>query len=95
MRFWLRSTVYKENNDTIVAVTSPDMDHTLKHISVKYNCFRQNVGKESVIRKTKSENQKADIFTKGLQGGLFLSVIKLICGCQDFIWESVYQEMVY
>ena len=39
-----------------------------KHIAVKYHWFRQQFGKEFVIRKIESENLKADMFTKGLQG---------------------------
>ena len=39
---------------------------TLHDGSVKYNWFRLHVGKEFVIRKIHSENQKADIFTKDL-----------------------------
>ena len=46
--------------------TIPSMPPTLKHISVKYHYLRQHVGKEFV-----SENKKADISTKGLQGKIF------------------------
>ena len=54
------------------------MNYTSKNISVKYNWIRKHVGKESVIQNIKSENQKADIFTKGFQGGLFFSIRKLL-----------------
>ena len=60
--------------------TSPGMTPTSKHIAVKYHWFRQNVGKEFVIRKIESENQRADIFTKGLQGQIFVRIRKLLCG---------------
>ena len=33
-----------------------------------------------MILKIKSENQKADIFTKGLQGQIFVRIRKLLCG---------------
>ena len=52
--------------------TSPRMTPTSNHIAVKYHWFRQHVGKEFVIRKIESENQKANIFTKGLQGQIFV-----------------------
>ena len=45
---------------------SPRMTSTSKLIVVKYHWFRHNIGKEFVINKIKSENQKTDIFTKGL-----------------------------
>ena len=80
MKFVSSSTVYEENNGSIVVTTSPRMTPTSKHIAVKYNWFRHHVGKEFVIRKIESENQKADIFTKGLQGEIFVRIMKLICG---------------
>ena len=60
--------------------TFPRMTASSKHIAVKYILFRQQVGKEFVIRKIKSENQKADIFTKVVQGQIFLSIRKFLCG---------------
>ena len=74
------STIYEDNNRAIVVVTSPMMTPTSNHISVKYHWFRQHVGKEFLIRKIESENQKADIFTKGLQGQILVRIRKLICG---------------
>ena len=60
--------------------TSTIMTPTSNHISVKYHCLRQHVGKEFVIWKIESENKKADIFTKGLKGELFVKIRKFICG---------------
>ena len=74
------STVYEENNGAIFVATILRMTPTSKHIAVKYHWFRQHVGKEFVIWKIKSENQKADIFTKGLQGEIILKIRKLLCG---------------
>ena len=51
--------------------TSPRIIYTSNHITVKYHWFSHNVGKEFLISKIESENQKADIFTKGLQGEIF------------------------
>ena len=59
---------------------SPRITPTSNHISVKYNWFRHNVRKEFGIRKIESENQKADIFTKGLQGEIFVRIRKFIFG---------------
>ena len=74
------TAVYEDNNKAIVVATSLRMTASSKHISVRYDCFRQHVGKEFVIRKIESENQKVDIFTKGLQGQIFLRIKKLTCG---------------
>ena len=64
----------------MVVSTSSRMNPTSMHIAVKYHWFSQNIGKEFLIQKIQSENQKADIFTKGLQGGLFVRIRNLICG---------------
>ena len=74
------STIYEDNNGAIVVATSPSITPTSKHIYVKYYWFRQHFGKEFLIRKIKSENLKADIFTKGLQGQIFVRIRKFICG---------------
>ena len=78
-KFVSSSTVYEDNNGAIFVATSPRMTPSSKHIAVKYHWFRQHVGMEFVIRKIESENQKADIFTKGLQGQIFARIRKLLC----------------
>ena len=55
------------------------MTHTSNHISVKYQWLRQNVVKNFVIRKIESENKKACIIAKVIQGGLFVSI-------RTFLW---------
>ena len=80
LMFVSSSTIYEDNNGAIVVATSPRMTPTSNHIAVKYHWFRQHVGKEFMIQKIDSENQKADIFTKGLQGEIFVRIRKLICG---------------
>ena len=80
LKFVSSSTIYEENNGSIAVVTSPRMNPTSKHIAAKYHCFRQHVGKSFLIWKMESENQKADIFTNGLQGQIFLRIRKLMCG---------------
>ena len=71
LKFLSISTIYDDNNVAIVVATSPRVNPTSNHIVVKYHWFRQHVGKEFVIWKIESENQKADIFTKALQGQIF------------------------
>ena len=72
------STIYEYNKGAMVVAKSPRMTPTSKHIAVKYHWL--HVGKEFVIRKIDSENQKADIFTKGLQGEIFVRIMKMLCG---------------
>ena len=80
LKFVSSSAIYEDNNGAIVVATSPRMTPTPKHISVKYHWLRQHIEKYFVIRKIKSENQKADIFTKGLQDEIFVRISKLLCG---------------
>ena len=80
LKFVSSPNIYEDNNGDIVVATSPRMTPKSNHISVKYHWFRQHVGKELVIWKIESENQKADIFTKGLQGQIFVRIRKFLCG---------------
>ena len=61
-------------------VTSLIITPTPNQFFVKYHWSRQHIGKEFVIWGFESEDQKADIFTKGLQGELVVRIRKLICG---------------
>ena len=81
LKFVSSSNIYDDNNGAIVVAKSSRMIPKSKHIAIRYHWFRQHVGKEFVIWKIESENQKADIFTKGLQGEIFLRLIKFLCGC--------------
>ena len=78
LKFVSSSTVHDKNNRAIVVATSTRMTTKSKHISVKYNWFRHNFGKEFVIWNIESENQQADIFTKGLQGEIFARMRRLL-----------------
>ena len=79
-KFLSSSTIYEDKNGSMVVATSPRMNPTSKQIDVKYHWFMQHVGKVFVIQKIDSENLKADISTKGLQGQIFVRIRKLICG---------------
>ena len=74
------STIYEDNNGAIFVATSTRTTPTSKYIAFKYHWFRQHVGKGFVIRKIESENQKADVVTKGVQGQIFAKIRKLLCG---------------
>ena len=73
-------TIYEDNNGAIVLATSPRMTPRSKYIAIKYHWFSQHVGKEFLVRKIESKNQKAEMFTKGLQGPIFVRIRKLLCG---------------
>ena len=52
---------------------------TSNQISVKYHWFRQHFGMGFLVQNIESENQKANIFTKGSQGEIFVRISKLLC----------------
>ena len=54
LKFVSSSTVYENNNGSMVVATSPRMTPTPKHVAVKYHWFRKHVGKEFVILKINS-----------------------------------------
>jgi hypothetical protein len=71
----LRSTVFEDNNGVLALATAPKLTPRTKHIAVKYHFFKSHIagangadddGTGIYIKKIESENQKADIFTKGL-----------------------------
>ena len=44
MMFVSRSTIYEENNGSIVVTTSSSMSPASRHIAVKYHWFSQYIG---------------------------------------------------
>ena len=50
LKFLSISTVYDENNGSIVLSLSTRTTLTSKHIAIKYHWFRENIGKEFVIQ---------------------------------------------
>ena len=55
LKFVSSSTIYKDNNGTIVVATSQRMTPASKQFAVKYHWFKQHVEKEFVIWKIESE----------------------------------------
>ena len=80
LKFTTKSTVFEDNQGAITVAKSPRLTPTSKHIAVKYHWLRGHIGKEFDIEHVMSENQAADLFTKGLQGVLFVRIRKLLCG---------------
>ena len=78
----IHSQVFEDNNGALILAESPRMTPRTKHIAVKYHWFRDNIGEKCgiVLKKIESENQKADILTKGLTLDLFRRIRKLLLG---------------
>jgi hypothetical protein len=83
----IHSTVFEDNQGCLSLVNVPKMSTRNKYISLKYHFFRSHIGNDkdgsggSVVAKyVKSEEQKADIFTKGLGPAQFKVIRKLLMG---------------
>ena len=75
------STVFEDNNGALILASSPRMTPRSKHIALKYHFFRSHVASGDIrICKINSEDQKADIFTKGLVRTTFETVRLLLMG---------------
>jgi hypothetical protein len=74
-------TVFEDNAGAIELAKVPKMRPRTKHINTKYHHFRKYVsdGRVKVVY-VRSEEQRADIFTKNLPTDLFLKFRKSIMG---------------
>ena len=90
----VESKTLEDNNGTMSMATMPKMSPRTKHIAVKCHfvksCFaRKKMGDHPfALEKIDTLEQKADIFTKGLNEVGFLRIRKLLCHCQ-FFWFHV------
>ena len=80
LNFTTHSTVFEDNQGAISLAKCPRMIPCTKHIGTKYHWFRDHFGKLFEVEHVESAKQKTDIFTKRLQGQLFLNIRKLLCG---------------
>lgn len=84
----VKSVIFEDNNGCIQAATAPKLSNRTKHIAVKYHFVRGFFNKDPTIKhehpfvftKIASEEQKADIFTKGLKADTFSKTRFLLCG---------------
>ena len=78
----IHSTVFEDNNGALILASAPKLTPGTKHIAVKYHFFRSHIGEDNgvQIRKINTTEQKADIFTKGLQAETFTTIRKLLMG---------------
>ena len=76
-----KCTAFEDNNGCIELAKCPKMRPRTKHIGTKYHHFRSKV-EEGIVKVLHigTEDQQADVFTKGLPRDKFLKFRKLICG---------------
>ena len=72
----ISSTVFEDNNGALTMATSPKLTPRSKHIHIKYHFFKSHVGDKTgiSIKHINSAEQKADIFTKGLEKVIFETI---------------------
>jgi hypothetical protein len=78
----LLSTVFEDNTGCLSLAKAKRMNPRTKHIATQYHWWHEHATKENGIEivYVKSEDQKADIMTKGLRKEIFLTVRKLLIG---------------
>jgi hypothetical protein len=78
----LLSTVFEDNTGCLSLAKAKRMNPRTKHIATQYHWWHQHATAENGfdIVYVKSEDQKADLMTKGLRKELFLNNRKLLCG---------------
>ena len=69
----IKSKVFEDNNGAIALATKEGVSSRTKHIHTKHWFFKEHVGEEKgiTIHKISTEDQLADIFTKGVEESLF------------------------
>ena len=70
----IKSTVFEDNNGTIALAHKSGTTSRTKHIHTKHWFFKEHIGEGSGIKlvKVDTEDQLADIFTKGVEEKLFV-----------------------
>ena len=81
----VKSKIFKDNNGAISTATTPKLTPHTKHIAVKYHFVRDYFARRKMgdhpfeLLKVDNLDQKADIFTKGLNEVTFSCIRKLLC----------------
>jgi hypothetical protein len=78
----VRSTVFEDNQGCLSLVNVAKMSQRNKYLALKYHFFSSHMGKSKAIvaKYINTKEQKANIFTKGLPGGQFQVIRKLLIG---------------
>jgi len=81
------SMIWEDNNGVIKMVDAdyPNMTPRTKHVAIKYHWFRDHLNKNEdgstiVMKRIDTSMQRADIFTKGLQGIEFTRKREMLMG---------------
>jgi len=75
------SWVWEDNNGAIyLAEATNKVSCRTKHIAVKYHFFRENLSDEIQVKKIDTNDQLADIFTKGLAAFQFTRLASQLMG---------------
>ena len=78
-----KTTVWVDNVRalTLARLEPGQMTPRSKHYAVKYHWFRSKLKTNGIaVRKIDTEDQKADMLTKGLRREVFERIRKLFCG---------------
>ena len=76
--------VHMDNKSAIALVYNPVYHKRTKHIHIKYHWLREKVAEGLVtLVYVKSDDNLADIFTKGLAYPRFMTLIYRVCGVFD------------
>lgn len=76
----VKCKAFEDNSGALELATAPKMRPRTKHINIKYNHFRSEIGKRISIEHISTEEQLADLFTKAVRYDLFLKFRKAIMG---------------
>jgi len=78
----IKSKVFEDNNGAITLAMKPGLSSQTKYIHTKYWFFKEHIGKDKgiEIKKIDSEDQIADIFTKGVSEDLFVPLRNKLMG---------------
>ena len=81
----VKSTIFEDNNGAISMAQAPNLSPRTKHIATRYHFVKQYFGTHRVqhhpfvLQKIGTDDQKADIFTKGLDVKKFKALRLLLC----------------
>ena len=73
--------VFEDNESCIAMATRRKFSPRTKHIAIEYHHFRKYIDQGVIqIESINKKEQTADIFTKPLDGGLFVYLRSKLCG---------------
>jgi hypothetical protein len=75
----IKSKVFEDNNGAIAVATSPKITPRSKHIGTAYFFFKEHLADLEIL-KVDTKEQKADIFTKAMDGPTFKTIRRLLLG---------------